>query len=62
LAVSFAREGQVGNIKETPEEKMRARFVKYAAKANRKKKSKNAPKNKSIRAVSGGLPSLGKRR
>jgi hypothetical protein len=52
----------VGNIKETPEEKMRARFVKYAAKANRKKKSKNAPKNKSIRAVSGGLPSLGKRR
>jgi hypothetical protein len=52
----------MGNIKETPEEKARARFLKYAKKSNRKKKPKNAPKNQSAGAVSGGLPSLGKRR
>jgi hypothetical protein len=49
----------VGNIKETPEEKVRARFLKYAKKSNRKKKPKNVPKSHSVRAASGGLPSLG---
>ncbi len=49
----------MSNIRMTPEEKARARFLKYAKKA---KKLKNAPKSKSIRAVSGGLPTLGKRR
>jgi hypothetical protein len=51
----------MANIRITPEEKARARFLKYAKKANRKK-LKNAPKSKSIRTVSGGLPTLGKRR
>jgi hypothetical protein len=55
----------VANIKITPEEEARAkaeaRFLKYAKKSIRKMR-KNAPKSKSIRAVSGGLPTLGKRR
>jgi hypothetical protein len=51
----------MANIRMTPEEKVQARVSKYAKKANRKK-LKNSPKSKSIRAVSGGLPTLGKRR
>jgi hypothetical protein len=55
----------MGNIDTTPEEKVRARSAKYAKKANRlkpkkTKKSKKTPK--SVWTVSGGLPSLGKRR
>jgi hypothetical protein len=54
-------EGLMANIISTPEEKVRARVSKYAKKAKRKQ-AKSAPKSKSIRAVSGGLPTLGKRR
>jgi hypothetical protein len=49
----------MGNIKTTPEEIARARFKKLAKRSLRKQK-KSQP-NKSVRAVSGGLPSLGKR-
>jgi hypothetical protein len=51
----------MGNIKVTAEEIARAKFIRYAKKAKRKK-SKNAQKTNSVQTVSGGLPSLGKRR
>jgi hypothetical protein len=55
----------MGNIDTTPEDKVRARFAKYAKKANRNKKPKNSNKSKkapSVWTVSGGLPGLGKHR
>ena len=51
----------MANIKTTPEDIVRVRMKKYA-KRSKRKLAKNAPKNQSIRAVSGGLPGLGKRR
>jgi hypothetical protein len=51
----------MANINTTPEEAVRARVRKYAKKAKRKQ-AKSGPKSQSIRAISGGLPSLGKRR
>lgn len=44
------------NIKTTAEEIARARFKRYA------RKRRKQPKSSSIRAASGGLPSLGRRR
>jgi hypothetical protein len=56
----------MGNFETTPEDKVRARIAKYAKNANRehaqKKKSKKKKRAKSVWTVSGGLPSLGKRR
>jgi hypothetical protein len=49
---------KLANIKTTPEEIARAKFLKYAKK---KKRKKALPKGKSVRAISGGLPGLGKR-
>jgi hypothetical protein len=49
------------NIKTTPEEKVRARLVRYTKKDNRRQR-KYLPKSNSVRPVSGGLPTLGKRR
>jgi hypothetical protein len=46
----------MGNITTTPSDTVRARLKRYA---RRKRKQ---PKSRSIRPVSGGLPSLGKRR
>jgi hypothetical protein len=51
----------MGNIDSTPEERIHARYRKITKKANRKAK-KQRGKRKSIYAVSGGLPTLGKRR
>ncbi len=51
----------MGNVETTPEERAKARYVKYLKKDKRKQR-KYLPKSKSIRSVSGGLPSLGKRR
>ena len=50
----------MANIKTTPEEKARARFLKYAK--NSARKLYNQVKNKSVRSVSGGLPGLGKKK
>jgi hypothetical protein len=61
LTGKLRKGGPMANIIITPEEKVRARVSKYAKKAKRKQ-AKSAPKSKSIRAVSGGLPTLGKRR
>jgi hypothetical protein len=61
LEAGTQREGFVANIKTTPEEMVQARVRKYAKKAKRKQ-AKSAPKKQSIRAISGGLPSLGKHR
>jgi hypothetical protein len=56
----------MGNIETTPEDKVRARLAKYARKANCSKKSKKPKKSKtapkSVWTISGGLPTLGKRR
>jgi hypothetical protein len=55
----------MGNFETTPEDKVRARIAKYAKNANRErgqKKPKKKKRAKSIWTVSGGLPSLGKRR
>jgi hypothetical protein len=55
----------MGNFETTPEDKVRARIAKYAKNANREhvqKKSKKKKRAKSVWTVSGGLPSLGKRR
>jgi hypothetical protein len=58
----------MGNIDTTPEEKVRARVAKYARRAqgpllSKKQKLKKKRKGAiSVRAISGGLPSLGKRR
>ena len=49
----------MANIKVTPEEMVRARVRKYAKRAKRKQAKSNV-KGRSIRAVSGGLPTLGK--
>jgi hypothetical protein len=46
----------MANIKTTAGEIARAKFKRYARKKRRK------PKTRSIRTVSGGLPSLGKRK
>ena len=51
----------MGNIKTTPEEVACAKFRKHV-KRDKKKQSKYMPKSKSVRAVQGGLPSLGKKR
>jgi hypothetical protein len=51
----------MGNIVTTPEEKAQAKYRRIVKKANRKARKKRA-KSSSIRAVSGGLPSLGRRR
>lgn len=50
----------MANIKTTPEEIAKARLLKYAKKSARKIAKQT--KNKSVMAVSGGLPSLGKRK
>jgi hypothetical protein len=50
----------LANIVTTPEDKVRARVDRYAKR--RRKKPKHPPKARSVRAVSGGLPGLGKRR
>jgi hypothetical protein len=50
-----------GNIKITPEETARAKFLKYVKK-EKEKQREYLPKSKSVRAVSGGLPGLEKRR
>ena len=49
------------NIKTTPEEIAAARYAKHVKK-DKKKQRKYLPKSGSVRAVSGGLPTLGKRR
>jgi hypothetical protein len=51
----------MGNIRTKSEEKARARYIRYAKKDKRKQR-KYLPKSSSVRAVSGGLPTLGKRR
>jgi hypothetical protein len=51
----------MGNIVTTPEEKARAKYLRHV-KRDRKKQRKYLPKSRSIRAVSGGLPSLGRHR
>jgi hypothetical protein len=55
------RRALVGNIETTPEEKARAQYLRHIKK-DKKKQRKYLPKSRSIRAVSGGLPSLGKKR
>jgi hypothetical protein len=63
LSGKLRKGGTMGNIDTTPEDKARARYKKYLKKISRptkQKKSKKAPK--SVWTVSGGLPSLGKRR
>jgi hypothetical protein len=55
----------MGNFETTPEDKVRAKIAKYAKNANREhaqKKTKKKKRAKSVWTVSGGLPSLGKRR
>jgi hypothetical protein len=55
----------MGNFETTPEDKVRARIAKYAKNTNRdhrQKKMKKKKRAKSVWTVSGGLPSLGKRR
>jgi hypothetical protein len=49
----------MGNIKTTPEELARAKYLRHVKK-DKKKQRKYLPKNRSVRAVSGGLPGLGK--
>jgi hypothetical protein len=51
----------MGNVNTTPEEKAQAKYRRIVKKANRKQ-AKQRAKSSSVRAVSGGLPSLGKRR
>ncbi len=51
----------MGNIRTTPEEEARARYLQHVKK-DKKKQRKYLGKSRSVRAVSGGLPSLGKRR
>jgi hypothetical protein len=66
LSGKLRKGGAMGNIETTPEDEVRARLAKYARKASRKKKPKKSKKkksaSKSVWTVSGGLPSLGKRR
>ncbi len=50
----------MANIKTTPEEKARAKFLKYAKGKGKRAYSQSG--GKSLRAVSGGLPSLGKKK
>jgi hypothetical protein len=62
----------MGNIEITPEEKARAKLMAIEAKAqrkmrknaakSRKKRGHDGPPRGSVYAVSGGLPTLGKRR
>jgi hypothetical protein len=49
----------MGNIKTTPEEVARAKYLRHV-KRDKKKQRKYLSKNKSVRAVSGGLPERGK--
>jgi hypothetical protein len=51
----------MGNVNTTPEEMFRAKYLRHLKKY-KKKQRKYLPKSKSVRSVSGGLPSLGKRR
>ncbi len=51
----------MGNIKTTPEEKARAQYLRHLKK-DAKKQKKYIAKSKSVRTVSGGSPTLGKRR
>jgi hypothetical protein len=51
----------MGNITTTPEEKVRAQYRKHVKK-DKKRQRKYIPKSRSVRATSGGLPSLGRRR
>jgi hypothetical protein len=51
----------MGNIKTTPEEKARAQFLRHV-KRDKRKQRKYLPKCRSVRTVSGGLPTLGKDR
>jgi hypothetical protein len=51
----------MSNIKTMPEDIARAAYLKHL-KRDKRKQRKYLPKNKSIRPVAGGLPSLGKPR
>jgi hypothetical protein len=51
----------MGNITTTPEEKVLARYRRHV-KRDKKRQRKYLGKNRSVRTVSGGLPSLGRRR
>ena len=51
----------MANVKTTPEEVARAKFLRHV-KRDKKKQSKYLPKSKSVRTVPGGLPELGRRR
>jgi hypothetical protein len=51
----------MANITTTPEEKARARYLRYVRR-DKKKRRKYLPKTHSVRTVSGGSPTLGKRR
>jgi len=58
----------MGNIETTPEDKVRARIAKYAKRtqgpllSKRQRLKKKKKQAYSVRTISGGLPSLGKRR
>ena len=51
----------MGNIETKVEDKARAQFLRHVRK-DKKKQRKYLGKSRSVRALSGGLPSLGKRR
>jgi hypothetical protein len=51
----------MGNITTTPEEKARAKYLRHV-KRDKRKQRKYLLKSHSVRAVTGGLPGLGKRR
>jgi hypothetical protein len=53
--------GDMGNIETTPEERARAKFLGYA-KRKMKQDKKSGQKRRSVKTISGGLSSLGKRR
>ncbi len=50
----------MSNVKTTPEEIARAKFLKHV-KRDKLKQKKYLPKSKSVRVASGGLPGSGKR-
>jgi hypothetical protein len=50
----------MANIQTTETERVLARVARY--RRRKPKKPKHPPKARSVRAISGGLPSLGKRR
>ncbi len=51
----------MGNVKTTPEDVARAKFLKHVQR-DKKKRLKYAPKSKSVRTIAGGLPGSGKKR